>query len=69
MNNDKLNIISTTATNSQGWLYKRSNKTLSREWSKKYVVLLSVGKLLYYHSLNVIMTGVLDGKLSGGSVW
>ena len=37
----------------QGWLYKRSNKPLSKDWQKKYVTLLDDGRLTYHSSLNV----------------
>ena len=37
----------------QGWLYKKSNKALNKDWKKKYVSLCDDGKLTYHPSLHV----------------
>ena len=37
----------------QGYLYKKSNKTLNKDWKKKYVTLCNDGKLTYHSSLHV----------------
>lgn len=37
----------------QGHLYKRSSKTLNKEWKKKYVCLYSDGRLSYHQNLKV----------------
>jgi hypothetical protein len=37
----------------QGQLYKRSNKTLNKEWKKKFVCLYSDGRICYHKSLKV----------------
>jgi hypothetical protein len=38
----------------QGILYKKSNKSFSKEWKKKYVTLCEcTGRMTYYPSLNV----------------
>lgn len=37
----------------QGHLYKRSSKTLNKEWKKKYVCLHSNGRLSYHQTLKV----------------
>ena len=37
----------------QGMLYKKSNKSFSKDWKKKYVTLCDDGKMTYYPSLNV----------------
>lgn len=37
----------------QGYLYKKSNKTLNKEWKKKYVTLCDNGRLTYHSSLHV----------------
>lgn len=37
----------------QGYLYKRSNKPLNKEWKKKYVTLCDDGRLTYHPSLHV----------------
>lgn len=39
----------------QGYLYKRSSKTLNKEWKKKYVTLCDDGKLTYHPSLHDYM--------------
>ncbi|XP_076314914.1 centaurin gamma 1A [Tachypleus tridentatus] len=42
----------------QGYLYKRSSKTLNKEWKKKYVTLTSDGRLTYHPSLHDYMDNV-----------
>lgn len=37
----------------QGHLYKRSSKSLNKEWKKKYVCLYADGRLVYHSSLKV----------------
>ena len=37
----------------QGYLYKKSNKTLNKDWKKKYVTLCDNGRLTYHSSLHV----------------
>lgn len=37
----------------QGYLYKKSNKTLNKDWKKKYVTLCDDGRLTYHPSLHV----------------
>lgn len=37
----------------QGYLYKKSSKTLNKEWKKKYVTLCDDGRLTYHPSLHV----------------
>lgn len=37
----------------QGYLYKKSSKSFSKDWKKKYVALSSDGKLTYHPSLHV----------------
>ena len=37
----------------QGLLYKKSNKSFSKDWKKKYVTLCDDGRMTYYPSLNV----------------
>lgn len=37
----------------QGYLYKKSNKTLNKDWKKKYVTLCDDGRLTYHSSLHV----------------
>ncbi|VDO84200.1 unnamed protein product [Onchocerca flexuosa] len=39
----------------QGHLYKRSSKTLNKEWKKKYVCLHSNGRLSYHQTLKVCL--------------
>ncbi|CAL4156118.1 unnamed protein product, partial [Meganyctiphanes norvegica] len=39
----------------QGYLYKKSSKTLNKEWKKKYVTLCDNGKLTYHSSLHDYM--------------
>ena len=40
----------------QGMLYKKSNKSFSKDWKKKYVTLCDDGRMTYYPSLNVSIT-------------
>lgn len=42
----------------QGVLYKRSSKTLNKEWKKKYVTLCDDGRLTYHPSLHDYMEDV-----------
>ncbi|XP_063699798.1 centaurin-gamma-1A isoform X2 [Culicoides brevitarsis] len=42
----------------QGYLYKKSNKTLNKEWKKKYVTLCDDGRLTYHPSLHDYMDDV-----------
>ncbi|XP_023172249.2 centaurin-gamma-1A isoform X2 [Drosophila hydei] len=42
----------------QGLLYKRSSKSLNKEWKKKYVTLCDDGRLTYYPSLHDYMDDV-----------
>lgn len=44
----------------QGYLYKKSSKTLNKEWKKKYVTLCDDGKLTYHPSLHDYMGKLLD---------
>ena len=37
----------------QGYLYKRSQKALNKDWKKKYVAISDDGKLTYHASLHV----------------
>lgn len=46
----------------QGYLYKKSNKTLNKEWKKKYVTLCDDGRLTYHPSLHDYMDDV-HGKV------
>ncbi|CAL4063551.1 unnamed protein product, partial [Meganyctiphanes norvegica] len=39
----------------QGYLYKKSSKTLNKEWKKKYVTLCDNGRLTYHSSLHDYM--------------
>ncbi|KAF2361365.1 Arf GTPase activating protein [Trinorchestia longiramus] len=39
----------------QGYLYKKSNKTLNKDWKKKYVTLCDNGRLTYHSSLHDYM--------------
>lgn len=45
----------------QGYLYKRSSKSLNKEWKKKYVALCYDGRLTYHSSINDYMED-LHGK-------
>jgi Arf-GAP with GTPase, ANK repeat and PH domain-containing protein 1/3/4/5/6/9/11 len=42
----------------QGYLYKRSSKSLNKEWKKKYVTLCDDGRLTYHSSLHDYMDNV-----------
>lgn len=42
----------------QGYLYKKSSKSLNKEWKKKYVTLCDDGKLTYHPSLHDYMDDV-----------
>merc|ERR1711981_528635 len=42
----------------QGLLYKKSNKSFSKDWKKKYVTLCDDGRMTYYPSLNDYMSNV-----------
>ncbi|XP_016938318.3 centaurin-gamma-1A isoform X1 [Drosophila suzukii] len=42
----------------QGYLYKRSSKSLNKEWKKKYVTLCDDGRLTYHPSLHDYMDDV-----------
>ncbi|XP_077994090.1 arf-GAP with GTPase, ANK repeat and PH domain-containing protein 1-like [Glandiceps talaboti] len=42
----------------QGYLYKRSSKSLNKEWKKKYVTLSDDGRLTYHPSLHDYMDDV-----------
>lgn len=42
----------------QGYLYKKSSKTLNKEWKKKYVTLCNDGRLTYHPSLHDYMENV-----------
>ncbi|VDN34975.1 unnamed protein product [Gongylonema pulchrum] len=46
----------------QGHLYKRSSKTLNKEWKKKYVCLHSDGRLSYHQTLKEYMEKDASGK-------
>ena len=46
----------------QGHLYKRSSKTLNKEWKKKYVCLHPNGKLSYHQTLKDYMEKDSNGK-------
>jgi Arf-GAP with GTPase, ANK repeat and PH domain-containing protein 1/3/4/5/6/9/11 len=48
----------------QGYLYKRSSKTLNKEWKKKYVTLCDDGKLTYHPSLHDYMDDVHGKEVS-----
>ncbi|CAL4088299.1 unnamed protein product, partial [Meganyctiphanes norvegica] len=48
----------------QGYLYKKSNKTLNKEWKKKYVTLCNNGKLWYHSSLNDYMEDIHGKDIS-----
>lgn len=48
----------------QGYLYKRSSKSLNKEWKKKYVTLCDDGKLTYHPSLHDYMDDVHSKEIS-----
>jgi hypothetical protein len=37
----------------QGFLYKKTNSTINKDWKKKFVTLNDDGSLRYYPSMNV----------------
>ncbi|XP_065217924.1 centaurin-gamma-1A isoform X1 [Planococcus citri] len=48
----------------QGYLYKKSNKTLNKDWKKKYVTLCDDGRLTYHPSLHDYMEEVHGKEIS-----
>ncbi|XP_065079530.1 centaurin-gamma-1A isoform X1 [Ochlerotatus camptorhynchus] len=48
----------------QGYLYKRSSKSLNKEWKKKYVTLCDDGRLTYHPSLHDYMDDVHGKEVS-----
>lgn len=48
----------------QGYLYKKSNKTLNKDWKKKYVTLCDDGRLTYHSSLHDYMEDVHGKEIS-----
>ncbi|KAL1500873.1 hypothetical protein ABEB36_006298 [Hypothenemus hampei] len=48
----------------QGYLYKKSNKPLNKEWKKKYVTLCDDGRLTYHPSLHDYMDDVHGKEIS-----
>merc|ERR1719295_1807325 len=42
----------------QGYLFKKSNKMMNRDWKKKYVTLCDDGKITYHPSLHDYMENV-----------
>ncbi|KAG0713172.1 Centaurin-gamma-1A [Chionoecetes opilio] len=46
----------------QGYLYKKSNKALNKDWKKKYVTLCDNGRLTYHPSLHVRYMENVHGK-------
>ncbi|XP_044742193.1 centaurin-gamma-1A [Chrysoperla carnea] len=48
----------------QGYLYKRSSKTLNKEWKKKYVTLCDDGRLTYHPSLHDYMDDIHGKEIS-----
>lgn len=48
----------------QGYLYKRSSKSLNKEWKKKYVTLCDDGRLTYHASLHDYMDNVHGKEIS-----
>ena len=48
----------------QGYLYKRSSKTLNKEWKKKYVTLCDDGRLTYHSSLHDYMDNIHGKEIS-----
>ena len=54
----------------QGILYKKSNKSFSKEWKKKYVTLCEcTGRMTYYPSLNVSIFPLCYQSLSTTTVY
>ncbi|VDP13401.1 unnamed protein product [Soboliphyme baturini] len=50
----------------QGVMYKRSSKSLNKEWKKKYVCLYSDGRLSYYPNIKDYMDDVHGKEISLG---
>lgn len=48
----------------QGYLYKKSNKALNKDWKKKYVTLCDTGRLTYHSSLHDYMEDVHGKDIS-----
>ncbi|XP_076054952.1 centaurin gamma 1A isoform X2 [Oratosquilla oratoria] len=48
----------------QGYLYKKSNKALNKDWKKKYVTLCDDGRLTYHPSLHDYMEDVHGKEIS-----
>uniref|UniRef100_A0A240PNT9 Centaurin-gamma-1A n=1 Tax=Anopheles atroparvus TaxID=41427 RepID=A0A240PNT9_ANOAO len=48
----------------QGYLYKRSSKSLNKDWKKKYVTLCDDGRLTYHPSLHDYMDDVHGKEVS-----
>lgn len=48
----------------QGYLYKKSNKALNKDWKKKYVTLCDNGRLTYHPSLHDYMEDVHGKEIS-----
>ncbi|XP_055634991.1 centaurin-gamma-1A isoform X2 [Toxorhynchites rutilus septentrionalis] len=48
----------------QGYLYKRSSKSLNKEWKKKYVTLCDDGRLTYHPSLHDYMDDIHGKEVS-----
>ncbi|KAK6644466.1 hypothetical protein RUM43_000733 [Polyplax serrata] len=48
----------------QGLLYKRSSKSLNKEWKKKYVTLCDDGRLIYYPNLQDYMDNIHGKEIS-----
>ncbi|XP_053672946.1 centaurin-gamma-1A [Anopheles nili] len=48
----------------QGYLYKRSSKSLNKDWKKKYVTLCDDGRLTYHPSLHDYMEDVHGKEVS-----
>lgn len=48
----------------QGYLHKKSNKPLNKEWKKKYVTLCDDGRLTYHPSLHDYMDDVHGKEIS-----
>lgn len=48
----------------QGYLHKRSNKPLNKDWKKKYVTLCDDGRLTYHPSLHDYMNDIHGKEIS-----
>ncbi|KAK7068967.1 Arf-GAP with GTPase, ANK repeat and PH domain-containing protein 3 [Halocaridina rubra] len=48
----------------QGYLYKKSNKALNKDWKKKYVTLCDTGRLTYHPSLHDYMEDIHGKEIS-----